>query len=82
MSNPQRTIRQSALHCQRSTDGWLYLICMAVLGIDPQTVRADGTAGRNFFREQCTVCHTAEADDNGGAQGPSLAGLYGRPAAS
>src|SRR5581483_9915484 len=28
----------------------------------------------------CSVCHTAEPDDNGGAQGPSLIGVYGRRA--
>ena len=35
-----------------------------------------------MFRQRCTVCHTAEAGDDGGAQGPSLGGVFGRPAAS
>jgi len=39
-------------------------------------------AGRNFFRTQCLLCHSAEANDNGGAQGPSLAGVLGRKAAA
>ncbi len=43
---------------------------------------ADVSAGRALFRQQCTVCHTAEPDDGGGAQGPSLIGVFGRPAAA
>jgi glucose/arabinose dehydrogenase/cytochrome c2 len=42
---------------------------------------ADATAGKTLFRQQCSICHTAEPGDNGGAQGPSLVGVYGRPAA-
>jgi glucose/arabinose dehydrogenase/cytochrome c2 len=42
---------------------------------------ADAGAGRSLFRERCSVCHTAESGDNGGAQGPSLIGLMGRAAA-
>lgn len=38
--------------------------------------------GRTFFRAQCLLCHSAEEGDNGGAQGPSLAGLMGRQAAT
>jgi len=43
---------------------------------------ADASAGKALFRQRCTVCHTAESDDSGGAQGPSLIGVLGRPAAS
>ena len=43
---------------------------------------ADANAGKALFRERCSVCHTAESGDNGGAQGPSLIGLMGRAAAS
>jgi glucose/arabinose dehydrogenase/cytochrome c2 len=42
---------------------------------------ADATAGKTLFRQQCSICHTAEPGDNGGAQGPSLISVYGRPAA-
>jgi hypothetical protein len=42
----------------------------------------DATAGKSIFRERCSVCHTAESGDNGGAQGPSLIGIMGRAAAS
>jgi glucose/arabinose dehydrogenase/cytochrome c2 len=43
---------------------------------------ADAAAGKTLFRQQCSICHTAEPGDNGGAQGPSLIGVYGRHAAS
>jgi glucose/arabinose dehydrogenase len=45
------------------------------------TLGADSAAGQVLFRRQCSVCHTAEPGDNGGAQGPSLIGVYGRHAA-
>jgi glucose/arabinose dehydrogenase len=41
---------------------------------------ADASAGKSLFRERCSVCHTAESGDNGGAQGASLIGLMGRAA--
>src|ERR1700735_2115150 len=43
---------------------------------------ADAAAGKTLFRQQCSICHTAEPADSGGAQGPSLIGLYGRHAAT
>jgi glucose/arabinose dehydrogenase/cytochrome c2 len=43
---------------------------------------ADANAGRTFFRAQCALCHSAEPNDNGGAQGPSLQGVLGREAAT
>lgn len=54
--------------------GWLLAAAPALA--------ADATAGRALFRERCSVCHTAESGDSGGAQGPSLIGIMGRPAAS
>jgi glucose/arabinose dehydrogenase/cytochrome c2 len=39
-------------------------------------------AGKTFFRAQCALCHSAEPNDGGGAQGPSLQGVFGRMAAS
>jgi glucose/arabinose dehydrogenase/mono/diheme cytochrome c family protein len=42
---------------------------------------ADASAGKSVFRQRCSVCHTAESGDDGGAQGPSLIGVVGRPAA-
>src|ERR1700686_1699722 len=41
---------------------------------------ADSTAGKSLFRQQCSICHAAEPGDNGGAQGPSLIGVFGRHA--
>src|ERR1700692_1773688 len=41
---------------------------------------ADSAAGKSLFRQQCSVCHAAEPGDSGGAQGPSLIGVYGRHA--
>ena len=57
--------------------------CVAgwVLAAAP-ALAADANAGKSLFRERCSVCHTAESGDNGGAQGPSLIGIMGRPAAS
>jgi len=43
---------------------------------------ADATAGKQYFRQQCLLCHSAEPGDSGGAQGPDLAGVFGRAAAS
>lgn len=43
---------------------------------------ADASAGRATFRSQCTVCHSAEPNDGGGAQGPDLNGVFGRKAGS
>jgi glucose/arabinose dehydrogenase/cytochrome c2 len=42
---------------------------------------ADANAGKNAFREQCALCHSAEPNDNGGAQGPDLHNVFGRQAA-
>ena len=43
---------------------------------------ADANAGKQFFRGQCALCHSAEPNDNGGAQGPNLHDLFGRKAGS
>ncbi len=43
---------------------------------------ADANAGKNVFRQQCALCHSAEPGDNGGAQGPALHGVFGRAAAT
>lgn len=46
----------------------------------PPARAADAMAGKTVFRTQCLICHSAEAGDGGGAQGPSLAGVFGRRA--
>jgi glucose/arabinose dehydrogenase len=43
---------------------------------------ADSAAGRQAFRDRCALCHTAEPGDNGGGEGPSLAHVFGHPAAA
>jgi len=55
---------------------------LALLAFNTQLLAADANAGKTAFRQQCALCHSAEPDDNGGAQGPELNGLYGRHAAS
>jgi glucose/arabinose dehydrogenase/cytochrome c2 len=43
---------------------------------------ADANAGKTFFRAQCALCHSAEPNDNGGAQGPNLHNVFGRKSAT
>jgi glucose/arabinose dehydrogenase len=58
------------------------IAALAVLMTTGPALAADAPAGKAVFRTQCALCHSAEAGDNGGAQGPSLVGVLGRPAAS
>jgi glucose/arabinose dehydrogenase/cytochrome c2 len=60
---------------------WPVVGC-GVLAAAAPALGADAAAGRAFFRQQCSICHSAEPADNGGAQGPSLIGLYGRHSAA
>jgi glucose/arabinose dehydrogenase/cytochrome c2 len=62
----------------------LLLICGAVgcIAAIPAAFSAEASAGKTLFQQRCSVCHTAESGDSGGAQGPSLIGVFGRPAAS
>lgn len=57
------------------------IVVAALLAI-PAARSADANAGRAFFRQQCALCHSAEPGDNGGAQGPSLQGVFDRHAAA
>jgi cytochrome c2 len=36
--------------------------------------------GKAYFKQICTQCHSAEPGDGGGEIGPSLIGVFGRPA--
>ena len=56
----------------------LIVTAVAILGAGSQAIGADANAGKAFFRTQCGLCHSAEAGDNGGAQGPNLQGVFGR----
>src|SRR5262245_39896756 len=55
---------------------------LMVLAFIDQASAADANAGKQVFREQCALCHSAEPNDNGGAQGPSLTNAFGRRAAA
>jgi glucose/arabinose dehydrogenase/mono/diheme cytochrome c family protein len=59
------------------------LSCMsAIAALSSTAMAADADAGKTLFGTQCLLCHTAEAGDGGGAQGPSLHGIYGHQAAA
>jgi glucose/arabinose dehydrogenase len=45
-----------------------------------RALAADVAAGKALFQQRCVVCHTAEPNDDGGARGPSLIGVFGRHA--
>lgn len=55
-------------------------LCLAVVADSARA--ADAVAGKQYFRQQCLLCHSAEPDDSGGAQGPDLGGVFEREAAS
>ena len=55
---------------------------LAGLAGSPAALAADANAGQALFGAQCALCHSAAPDDGGGREGPSLAGVLGRPAAS
>jgi glucose/arabinose dehydrogenase/cytochrome c2 len=57
-------------------------ISLGLLAASTPAVGADAAAGKTFFTQHCSICHSAEPADNGGAQGPALIGVYGRHAAS
>lgn len=60
-------------------------LAFVAISCSPAALAADGSdavAGKAFFRAQCGLCHSAEPNDNGGAQGPALHGVFGRDAAT
>jgi glucose/arabinose dehydrogenase/cytochrome c2 len=56
-------------------------LVLGLLACSASAFAADANAGKNAFRAQCALCHSAEPTDNGGAQGPDLNGVFGRAAA-
>jgi cytochrome c2 len=54
----------------------LFAIGGAAYAVDP----GDAAAGKAYFTQTCKQCHSAEPGDGGGEIGPSLIGLFGRPA--
>ena len=78
-----------------STEPWFAVLLLATLAAGMAAPAAASTpaptgpdeaarvdAGRALFRVQCLTCHSAETGDGGGAQGPSLRGVFGRRAAA
>jgi glucose/arabinose dehydrogenase/mono/diheme cytochrome c family protein len=57
----------------------LTLVAAIVLHASPARAASDAQAGAAIFKSRCAVCHTT---GSGGAQGPGLAGVLGRKAAS
>jgi glucose/arabinose dehydrogenase/cytochrome c2 len=57
-------------------------IVLAALVCATPALGADANAGKNYFHQQCALCHSAQPGDNGGAQGPNLNGVIGRHSAS
>ena len=60
----------------------LFALAALLVAVPVPSFGADAVAGRSYFRAQCALCHSAEAGDNGGAQGPNLQGVLGRKAGS
>ncbi|HEY6457388.1 MAG TPA: c-type cytochrome [Steroidobacteraceae bacterium] len=54
----------------------LSAIVAVAYGADP----GDAAAGKAYFTQTCRQCHSAEPGDGGGEIGPSLIGVFGRPA--
>jgi cytochrome c2 len=67
---------------QQRTGVYVTLAVLGCISAPRPAAALDPEAGKAVFQQQCTVCHTAEPNDNGGAQGPSLQGVFGRKAAS
>ncbi len=60
----------------------LVLVASALAAYATAAVGApSASVGKQLFRQQCMLCHSAESDDSGGAQGPDLHAVFGRAAA-
>ena len=57
------------------------LLVLSIILFSGSASAADSIAGKDFFAQQCALCHSAAPGDNGGAQGPLLHGVFGREAA-
>jgi cytochrome c len=56
----------------------LAMIPLAPAAAPAQASGGDAAAGQDLYLDRCVMCHVAE----GGGQGPSLKGVYGRKAGS
>jgi len=61
---------------------WYTALVLTGLVGSTSALGADANAGKNYFHQQCALCHSAQPGDNGGAQGPNLNGVFERHAAS
>ena len=59
---------------------WL-TVSFALSALSAVAHAADPVAGKTYFTEVCTQCHSAELNDGGGDMGPTLVGVFGRAAA-
>jgi len=57
------------------------LLVLSIILFSGSASATDSIAGKDFFAQQCALCHSAAPGDNGGAQGPLLHGVFGREAA-
>jgi cytochrome c len=58
------------------------IVAAVVLTVAQPGEAGDAATGKASFTAQCGLCHSAEPNDAGGGQGPSLQGLFGRAAAT
>lgn len=54
------------------------LAALVFLGLPTAQAAGSPQLGKEYFSTTCMVCHSAEPNDDGGAQGPVLYGLIGR----
>jgi glucose/arabinose dehydrogenase/cytochrome c2 len=73
--------RDTRLTCEDSMNGRRIEVYVTLGVLASALCGVPKVAAAALFQQQCTVCHTAEANDQGGAQGPSLAGVFNRHAA-
>ena len=60
----------------------LFIASMLVFSIGTACAAegGDAAAGKVYFTQTCSQCHSAQSGDGGGEIGPTLFGLVGRPA--
>jgi cytochrome c2 len=58
----------------------MFIAPLILLAIGDAAFAGDAAAGKTYFGQTCMQCHSAEAGDGGGEIGPSLIGVFGRPA--
>jgi len=73
------TMRNSPARCSGLP---LFMWGAVFIAASAPSLGADANAGKTLFRAQCALCHSAQPNDEGGAQGPDLNGVLGRKAAT